>query len=281
MKRSSALAPVVALALLLATPLRAAAPAVAPPRTLELGQGPTVVILHDLGGSSLTWMPTVRKLIADHHVVLVELPGHGTTPLPDPFSLDAVVAAVDQILAKQKADSTVLMAKGMGGLVALLEMQAHPDHARGLLLVDTAAKPPFQVSDQQLKPFFDYIDQNYDSFLLGTFGKLGRDSLENIAIHAEAALVPPLTIKSYLRAALAADAAKGLKAMKTPILFVATDRILAGQDWPTTAKAIGYDDPAAMPVRLLHNTGYLVMKQQPDSLATIVHEFEARLAAKK
>jgi pimeloyl-ACP methyl ester carboxylesterase len=290
-----ALASVIAFALVTAVPLLADAPpsnapamatttarlAAAPtPRTLEMGRGPTIVILHDLGGATQTWMPTVRRLAADHHVVLVDLPGHDTTPLPDPFSLEAVAGSLDQVLAKQKPDSTVLVASGMGGLVALLEMQAHPARARGLVVIDAAAKAPVRMSAEQTKSFFDYIDANYDAFLESTYGQLGRDSLENAAIHAQAAQVAPLTIKSYLRAALAADGWAGLRAMKTPLLFVATDRILAGQDWPTTAKAIGYEDPAAVPVRVLHDTGFLVMKNQPDSLATVLHEFEASLAKK-
>jgi pimeloyl-ACP methyl ester carboxylesterase len=274
-KSTFACAATAVLVALLATPLTAAAP----PKTFELGHGPTIVILHDLAGSALTWMPTVRKLTADHRVVLIDMPGHGESPLPDPFSLEAVAAGVDQILAKQNPDSTVLLASGMGGLVALIEMRAHPERVRGLIVIDAAAKPPFKVSDQQLKTFFDFIDQHYDDFLLSTYGRLGRDSLENVEIHAQAAQAPPLTVKSYLRAALMADGAQTLKTLKKPFLFVATDRILAGQDWPTTAKAIGYDDPAAMRVRLLHNTGYLVMKREPDSLVTVIHEFEAKLPA--
>jgi 3-oxoadipate enol-lactonase len=270
--------PAFALAALLAGPLFAATSA--PLKTFDLGQGPTVVILHDLGGSTLTWMPTVRKLVADHHVVLVELPGHDNTPLPDPFSLEAVAASLDQVLAKQNADSTMVLASGMGGLIAMLEMQAHPGRARGLAVIDAAAKPPFKISDQQMKTFLDYVDQHYDDFLKATYGRLGRDSAQNVAIHAQVAQVPPLTIKSYLQAALMTDGARAFKSMKTPFLFIATDRILAGQDWPTTAKMIGYDDPASIPLRRIHGSGYLVMQEQPDSLVAVVREFEAQTAKK-
>ena len=57
-----ALAVLLAFALLLSVaPPGAAAPPVAP-KTLELGKGPTIVLVHDLGGNRSVWMPTVRKL---------------------------------------------------------------------------------------------------------------------------------------------------------------------------------------------------------------------------
>lgn len=267
---------------LVALTLIAAAPATPPaaPRTQEFGHGPAVVILHDLGGGPGAWMPTVRKLAADHRVVLVELPGHGETPLPDPFSLDAVIASVDQVLAKQHPDSTILLANGMGGLIALLELEAHPGRVRGLAVIDAAAKAPFQLNDEQIKTFFEFVDKNYDAFLQSTYGRMGKDSAQSVAIHAQVAKVAPLTIKSYLRGALTADGAAALATIQTPFLFVATDRILAGQDWATTAKAIGYDDPAAVPLRRIHGAGYLVMQDQPDSVVAVVREFEATVSAK-
>src|SRR5260221_5110486 len=55
-------------------------------KTTELGHGPTIVFLHGLGGGRLQWMPVARKLLATNRVVLVDLPGHGDSTMPDPFS---------------------------------------------------------------------------------------------------------------------------------------------------------------------------------------------------
>ena len=58
-------------------------------RTTDLGRGVTYVIVPSMGNSRMQWMPTARKLIGQNRVVLVDLPGHGDSPMPDPFSLDA------------------------------------------------------------------------------------------------------------------------------------------------------------------------------------------------
>ncbi|MBI5710855.1 MAG: alpha/beta hydrolase [Candidatus Eisenbacteria bacterium] len=270
---------VAALAVLLAAPLVAGPPLA--PKTMDLGRGPTVVILHDLGGTRLNWMPTVRRLIADHHVVLVDLPGHGDSALPDPFSLEAAAQAVDQVLAKQNPDSTVLIGKGMGGLLALIALQAHPERVRGLVLIDAAAKPPIKVDDQQMKMFVEWMDQNYDEFVKTIYTKMGRDSAQGVAIHALAAQTPSVTMKAYLRAAMTADGSQVLRSAKVPLLYLGSDRVLQGKDWAAAGKEIGFDDPSLVPFRRIANAGYLMQQEQPDSLAAAIAEFEARVIARK
>src|SRR5436305_256152 len=64
--------------------------ATTPPVTLavtELGHGPALVFLPDMGLGRNAWMPTARRLLPGHTIVLVDLPGHGESGMPDPFSL--------------------------------------------------------------------------------------------------------------------------------------------------------------------------------------------------
>jgi len=95
--------------------------------------------------------------------------------------------------------------------------------------------------------------------------------------------VPAASVKAYLKAAFNADASGALKKMKPAFLFVGTGRRWPeSKDWPTLAKELGYDDPAAIHSRRLAEGGPLIMKEQPDSLAAVIREFTAEaLAAKK
>lgn len=268
--------------LLAAAGLATAAPADAPPaaHTMELGQGPAVVIVHDLGDTRLTWMPVVRKLMSHHRVVLADLPGHGDTPLPSPFSLEAAAAALDPVLAALPADSTVLIGSGVGGLVAMRAAQAHPERLRGLVLVGTALAAPMKVEDQQMRMFTDWMEQHYDEFLGMTFGRMGRDSTENMVIRAHASQVAPATIKAYMRTLLAADETRTAKSIKVPVLLVATGAMLQSGDWAAAAKRTGWEG-IPVRVRTLPSAGRLVMQQQPDSLAAIVDGFDVEAVAKK
>lgn len=280
MKRSASQAALALAALLALAPPAASAPVAL--KTTEFGSGPTIVLLHGLGQGRLAWMPTARKLLSKYHVVMVDLPGHGESPLPDPFSLEASAEAVDQIVAGQRAESTIVVGTGVGGVLALMSAAAHPAHQRGVVLIDVALKPPMPVEDQQKKMFFDFMDQNYDQFLQMTYGRMGRDSAQSVAIHAMAAQVAPNTMKAYFRQLLGMDGTKTLKNLKTPMLPVFTERLLkTDKDWPAAGKDIGWDDAASYTPRRIGGAGVLVASEQPDTLAAVLAAFASQAVAKK
>jgi pimeloyl-ACP methyl ester carboxylesterase len=252
----------------------------APPlRTTTLGRGPTLVMIHNLGGTRKTWMPTVRKL-PGYRVVLVDLPGHGGSPFPQPFTIDAGAAAIDRVLAAQNGESTVVVAQGLGALMALRALEVHPERARGLLAIEMSLRKQFAVADDQREKFFKSMDDGYDQFLKEMFLNMGRDSAQGVAIHAQASHVPPRVMKAYIREMGSFDPALGLDRVKTPLLLVATDRIWgAAKDSSAFVKMMGYDKLHSFTLRHLTNCGFLVASDQPDSLAMLISDFARRVRA--
>ena len=249
-------------------------------KTTELGQGPTLVFLHELGGGRMTWMPVARKLIGRYRVVLADLPGHGESPMPDPFTLAAAASALDQVLAKQKSDSTVLVGHGVGGVIALLEASAHPERVRGLVIMAAAARSPMPIPDQQRELFMRQINDHYADFIRGMFMMQGRDSAQGVAVHAQAALVPPANMKAYLRELLILDATGAVKRLKVPMLYVgAASNWPPEQGWPEMAKRYGYDEARDVTWRRIGASGHYVAQDQPDSVATALMEFAAKALA--
>jgi pimeloyl-ACP methyl ester carboxylesterase len=250
-------------------------------KTTEFGRGPTVVLLHALGSGRMVWMPTARKLLANHHVVMVDLPGHGESGMPDPFSIAACAEALDQVLAKQKGDSTVLIAHGMGGLLALQEAQTHPERLKGLVVIDAATRFPTPIPDDQQQFFLRMLDSNYDEIIKGMMMRQGRDSTQGNELYAAAQQVRPAVMKAYLRAAMNADVSPALKKLKPAFLFVGSEKLWGDKDWAAVAKQMGYDDPAAVTARRVGGSGPLIMKEQPDSLSALIAEFTAKVIAAK
>jgi pimeloyl-ACP methyl ester carboxylesterase len=245
--------------------------------TLELGSGPTVVLVPSLGGTRTDWLPTVKRLREQFHCVMVEIPGQGKSPLPDPFSLPAAAEALDAVVARQSGDSTVIVGSGIGGLLALMAASAHPEHQRGVMLIDAPIKSPLPVPDQERDQLMRFMDEHYDQFMQMAYSHAGRDSTENAHIYTMMAAVPPATMKSYFRHLLGVDANRDLRALKSPPALVFTDRTWkAGQTWGAISKAFGYEDSTvAVPVRVA-NAGMLVMKDQPDTLAALISRFARR-----
>jgi pimeloyl-ACP methyl ester carboxylesterase len=269
-----------AIAALATTGLAGAALAAAPValKTTEMGQGPAIVFVHELGAGRLSWMPVARKLVGRCHVVLVDLPGHGESPMPEDFTLQAAAEALDLVMARQKPDSTVLVGHGMGGVVALLEAGAHPERMKGVVVVAAAARSPMPIPDQQRQMFLQHLEENYDEFVKRFFTAQGRDSAQGVAVHAQAALVAPATMKAYVREMLVLDASGAVKSLKVPLLYVGGDRNWpADQGWPEMAKRFGYDQAPDATGRRIGGSGHYVPLDQPDSLATAVADFAGRV----
>lgn len=253
-------------------------------KTTKLGRGPTVVFVHGFGGARSGWMATARRMLAKHQVVLVDLPGHGESKdaLPDPFSMQAVGEAVAAVIAQSNPESTVVVAHGMGGLVALNALAAHPGAARALLLVDAGLKSPVQIPDQQQRYFFDYMEKNYDQFLKSLFTQMGRDSTQGVAIHAVASQANPVAMRGYFREIMNADGNRSLASLELPVELVLTDRLWpATSTWGAAAKQLGWDDTTRVTPRRIAKAGYWVMQDQPDTLAAVIADFTARSLATK
>lgn len=283
-RRTLAIVLTVALAALAATPLVAQTPPAL--KTTELGKGPTLVLLPGLGGTRMQWLPTARKLIGSYHVVMADLPGHGESGMPDPFDYDAGAAMISALLAKQNPESTVVVAQGVGGAMALVAARAHPEQLRGLVLID--AQLVFRlpngesVPDQQKQYFLQYIDANYDQVVKQMFMNIGRDTTQGKELAAKAALVPPNNMKAYLRTSLNTDATGALKGNKTPLLYIGSSRAWPDTvQWAAIARQRGFNDAVSMPARRVENSGAMIASDQPDTLAAVIADFARSVLAKK
>ena len=87
----------------------------------EAGSGPPVLLLHGLGATKVSLLPTVAALADRHRAIAVDLPGFGDSVKPilgaydAPFFADAMVALLDA-LEIERAD---VIGNSMGGRVAI------------------------------------------------------------------------------------------------------------------------------------------------------------------
>ena len=105
--------------------------------TMQAGDGPAVVLLHGLGATKASFLPTVGALAARHRVIAVDLPGFGDSVKPvgaaydAPFFAGAIVALLDAL----GLDRAALVGNSMGGRVALEVGLEHPERASRLVLL--------------------------------------------------------------------------------------------------------------------------------------------------
>jgi pimeloyl-ACP methyl ester carboxylesterase len=90
----------------------------------------------------------VARLGNDYRIVTLDLPGHGLTRAPSTYviSLDRYADLVDAVAGRLKLRPYVVVGNSMGGGAAWDLALRHPDHLRGLVLVDSIGWPSPQRS---------------------------------------------------------------------------------------------------------------------------------------
>jgi len=263
---AAAVALVIALAVL--NPL---APPSAPLR-FAMGRGSTIVLVHGAGSSVQHWLPTARWLAREHHVVLVELPGHGLSPMPEPITLERAAEALDAALAAESKEPVVLVGHGVGGLVAAAEALEHPERVLALVLVETALKP--QLEGEERRERLESIDLDYHRLLRRIYKGLARDSAQALKLYIQAAKMDPATIKPWLRLELFADVSLRMRHLLPPLLAVFGEHSWPSErGWGATAHALGYAEAPSVKTARIEGCGSFVMLDRPRELARIIAHF--------
>lgn len=102
---------------------------------------PTVVLLHGwMFSADLTWFGCYEELSRSARVIAADHRGHGRGPRPiEPFRLAHVADDVAALLRHLDATPAVAVGYSMGGTIAQLLWQRHPDVVRGLVMSATSA----------------------------------------------------------------------------------------------------------------------------------------------
>jgi pimeloyl-ACP methyl ester carboxylesterase len=129
-------------------------------RTVDLGgpvhvvdhggaaDGPTVVLVHGLGGSHLNWDLLAPLLTPHARVLALDLPGFGRTePGTRRATVEANVAVLDRFLREVAGTPVVLVGNSMGGMISVLTTAAAPHLVRALVLLDPAVPGPLRRRD--------------------------------------------------------------------------------------------------------------------------------------
>jgi pimeloyl-ACP methyl ester carboxylesterase len=101
------------------------------------GEGPVIVLIHGMAGSSRTWREVMPLLAREYTVVAPDLLGHGESakPLGD-YSLGAYASGLrDLLVGALGIERATLVGQSLGGGVAMQLAYQHPELCERLVLV--------------------------------------------------------------------------------------------------------------------------------------------------
>ena len=134
------------------------------------GQGPELVLLHGWGMSSAVWEGLPADLTLGHRLTLVELPGHGRSPVDPTWNslYDWARACLD--VTPERA---TWVGWSLGGLVALEVALSTPQRVASL--VQISATPRFvQGVDWTAAMLAETLDRFHDGLVADPTGTLHR-----------------------------------------------------------------------------------------------------------
>ena len=118
---------------------------------VEAGSGPTVILLHGLGGSSQVWQLNIAPLAEKYHVIAPDQIGFGKSDKPlVNYRIRTYVDFLDQFCKQLKIERASLVGSSMGGWIAAMFTASFPGRVDKLVMVDAGGYAPPKGFDTRL-----------------------------------------------------------------------------------------------------------------------------------
>ncbi|MDA0169521.1 alpha/beta fold hydrolase [Solirubrobacter taibaiensis] len=282
--------------------------ALGPARSIELhgqsvsyhqrGSGPTLVLVHGITSSAMTWERVIAELAEHYTVIAPDLLGHGTSAKPrGDYSLGAYASGIRDLLVALGHERATLLGHSLGGGIALQFAYQFPERLERLVLVSSGGlgrEVHFMLRAATL-PGADYvlpvlsspplrggvtatvkalatvgIRPSADGVGIGQgFASLGAVDARRAFLHTARSIIEPsgqrvsATDRLYLAAWL-----------PTLIVWGARDRMIPVAHAYAAAKAM----PASR-LEVFPSAGHFPFNDEPEQFADVVHDFIATTEA--
>src|SRR5918992_6065465 len=102
------------------------------------GEGPVVVLVHGITGSSTQWAPVIPLLAERFTVIAPDLLGHGKSAKPrGDYSLGAYATGIRDLLVALGVERATFVGHSLGGGVAMQLAYQFPERLERLVLVSS------------------------------------------------------------------------------------------------------------------------------------------------
>ena len=116
----------------------------------KYGEGPPLVILHGLMGSSDNWVSIAKMISTSFTVYLPDMRNHGLSPHSDLNDYDSISTDILEFADEHGLGKFFLAGHSMGGKASVHFTMKYPEKIAGLLVADIS---PFRAADTRSKEF--------------------------------------------------------------------------------------------------------------------------------
>jgi esterase len=106
--------------------------------TVEMGEGPALVLLHGLFGAARNWGAIQKRLATRHRVLAMDLRNHGESPRGEGMAHTATARDVAETLRHRGIPRAAVLGHSLGGKIAMALALGHADMVARLVVADIA-----------------------------------------------------------------------------------------------------------------------------------------------
>jgi esterase len=143
----------------------------------KYGNGPPLIILHGLYGSSDNWVTIAKNISGKYTVYLPDLRNHGRSPHSPEHTYAAMADDLFEMVEDLGIDKFILAGHSMGGKVAMSFALNWPEKLNSLIVIDIS---PFGSTDRD-NPFYIQHRKILETLIsIDLHGCKSRNDVENL-----------------------------------------------------------------------------------------------------
>src|SRR5512133_1518985 len=256
------------------------------------GQGPSLILVHGLGGAAANWTELVPLLSRRHRLLVPDLPGHGgSTALPAVAGLEPFADRVALVAEREGMLPAAVVGHSLGGMIVLRMALRRPEDVPAIVLAAAAGLSIGNVWGRNLLSVFSTIRPGR---LVARYrGRVSRSPLLRRFVFGFVSVADPVgltdqAVEGFLAAQLlhtdvgsawqalrADDPREELEAVRCPVLVLwgAEDVQLPLDD------AFEYTRRLRARLRVIPGCGHLLIGERPEACADAIETFIRDCAA--
>lgn len=201
----------------------------------EAGAGePALLFIHGWTCNRTNWRDQFSHFAKKHHVVALDLRGHGESDKPDEdYSIDGFVEDIIWLIDELGLEKPVIVGHSMGGCIAMNLARKHPDVASAVVLIDSPIVPlPEALTDVRAQLFAGFDSPAYAEVAAGFAREFFFDANTSpeIAEHLMSTIGAPQRVTlTALRSALSPENQKA-GPIPVPSLFIRAQTAYATEE---------------------------------------------------
>lgn len=123
----------------------------------KLGEGPSIIILHGLYGSSDNWISIGRELADNFEVFIIDHRNHGSSPHTQDHNYELLKEDLQEFMDQQSIEKATLLGHSMGGKTAIFFAVDYPEKVENLIVVDISPRS-YKLPDQPAPHTVDHLN---------------------------------------------------------------------------------------------------------------------------